>query len=52
MHSSFSSYTASRDEAEPADLPPLLFQDTDPLSLAFVDNDEARTYNMGDEHNM
>ncbi|KAH6667714.1 FAD binding domain-containing protein [Halenospora varia] len=44
-------HSASRDAVEIADLPAFLFKNRDPLSQVFVDNDDDRTWTLGEAYN-
>ncbi|KAL5357141.1 FAD binding domain-containing protein [Aspergillus floccosus] len=43
-------HSASRDDVEIADLPPFLFMHGDPFRQVFVDNNESRTWTLGDAY--
>ena len=43
-------HSASRDDVEVTDLPPLLLKNSDPFDHVFVDNNQSRTWALTDAH--
>ncbi len=43
-------HSACRDDVEITDLPPFLFKDGDPFSQVFVDNNQSRTWVLGEAY--